>query len=114
LLRLSPAFPFNILNYALSLTSISPLWYIFGSWVGMIPGIFLYVYFPWAVVHSVTSGGTERILRYVLLVGVGGTVTIAVVVIVTIIARQAIYEELEAQKTGDESDAINATTKSSD
>lgn len=64
----------------------------------MIPGIFLFVYIPWAVVHSVTTGGTEAIVKYVLLVGVGGIGTISVVIVVTIIARRAIMAELEEQK----------------
>ncbi|MCB1197035.1 MAG: TVP38/TMEM64 family protein [Deltaproteobacteria bacterium] len=45
LLRLSPVFPFNILNYLLGLSSISSKDYIVASWIGMLPGTFLYVYF---------------------------------------------------------------------
>lgn len=64
----------------------------------MLPGIMLFVYIPWAVVHSVTTGGTQTILYYVLLVGVGGTVTITVVIIVTIIARRSILTEMKKQE----------------
>ena len=43
LLRLSPVFPFNLLNYALGLTSVRLKDYVTAS-VGMIPGTVLYVY----------------------------------------------------------------------
>ena len=44
LTRLSPVFPFNLLNYAYGLTRVSLRDYFFASWLGMIPGTILYVY----------------------------------------------------------------------
>lgn len=44
LLRLSPLFPFNLLNYVLGLTGVDAVRYVFASWLGMIPGTLLYVY----------------------------------------------------------------------
>ena len=44
LLRLSPVFPFNVMNYLMSLTGMSFKNYFFGSWIGMVPGTLLYVY----------------------------------------------------------------------
>ncbi|MBD3421713.1 MAG: hypothetical protein GF398_16485 [Chitinivibrionales bacterium] len=44
LTRLSPLFPFNALNYAYGLSRIRPLAYLVVSWIGMLPGAFLYVY----------------------------------------------------------------------
>src|ERR1019366_4448940 len=38
LCRLSPAFPFNLLNYAFGLTQVSLKDYFFASWLGMLPG----------------------------------------------------------------------------
>ncbi|MSU32404.1 MAG: TVP38/TMEM64 family protein [Pedosphaera sp.] len=43
LLRLSPAFPFNFLNYALGLTRVSFHDYVLASWLGMLPGTVLCV-----------------------------------------------------------------------
>jgi uncharacterized membrane protein YdjX (TVP38/TMEM64 family) len=43
LLRLSPVFPFNLLNYALGLTRVRLLDYVVAG-VGMLPGTILYVY----------------------------------------------------------------------
>src|SRR6202030_3113930 len=44
LTRLSPVFPFNLLNYAYGLTRVTLRDYFFASWAGMIPGTILYVY----------------------------------------------------------------------
>jgi len=45
LLRLIPIFPFNGLNFLLGVTNIPLSKYAIGSFVGMIPGTFLFVYF---------------------------------------------------------------------
>ncbi|MCC6491180.1 MAG: TVP38/TMEM64 family protein [Candidatus Hydrogenedentes bacterium] len=44
LLRLSPVFPWTVINYALGLTRISLPQYVLASWAGMLPGTVLYVY----------------------------------------------------------------------
>lgn len=44
LLRLSPLFPYNLLNYALGLTAVPLGSYALASWIGMMPGTLLYVY----------------------------------------------------------------------
>ncbi len=42
--RLMPVFPFNGLNYASGLTPIKFKDYALASWIGMLPGTFVYVY----------------------------------------------------------------------
>lgn len=44
-LRLIPLFPFNALNFLFGVTNISFKTYFIGSFIGMIPGTFMYVYF---------------------------------------------------------------------
>ena len=44
LTRLSPIFPFNLLNYAFGLTDVKLWQYVLASWIGMIPGTIMYVY----------------------------------------------------------------------
>lgn len=44
LLRLSPLFPFNLLNYSLGLTRVTFLQYLLAS-IAMLPGTLLYVYY---------------------------------------------------------------------
>lgn len=97
LLRLSPAFPYNLLNYALGLTSVRFRDYMLASF-GMLPATFLYVYYG-KVIGSLAAlsggatveGGAERWI----LIGVGLVATIAVTTIVTRIARRALAEEVE-------------------
>ena len=43
-LRLVPLFPFNATNFLLGVTPVSLRTYILGSFIGMIPGTFLFVY----------------------------------------------------------------------
>ena len=45
LMRLSPMFPFNHLNYCLGATQISPKDYLIGSALGMFPGTLIFVYY---------------------------------------------------------------------
>jgi uncharacterized membrane protein YdjX (TVP38/TMEM64 family) len=45
LTRLSPVFPFNLLNYAYGLTRVRFRDYLTGNLVGMLPGTVMYVYF---------------------------------------------------------------------
>ncbi len=94
LLRLSPAFPFNLLNYALGLTQVR-----FGDYalaaLGMLPGTFLYVYVGKLIGDvAAVAGGAERetTAGEWAFLGVGLVATIAVVTIVTRIARQALAE----------------------
>jgi len=48
LTRLSPVFPFNLLNYAYGITKVSLRDYFLASWIGMMPGTIMYVYMgPW-------------------------------------------------------------------
>src|SRR5262249_8516999 len=94
LTRLSPAFPFNLLNYAYGLTQVTFRDYTIGSLVGMIPGTAMYVYLG-SLITSVTelasgapSGGTAK----QLLTWVGFAATVAVTVVITRIARRALDE----------------------
>jgi uncharacterized membrane protein YdjX (TVP38/TMEM64 family) len=93
LLRLSPAFPFNVLNYALGLTQVRFRDYFIASAVGMVPGTFLYVYAGFTagqVVMSVGAGSPPRGLGYYTLLVVGLLATVAVTVLVTRAARRAL------------------------
>jgi uncharacterized membrane protein YdjX (TVP38/TMEM64 family) len=60
LARLSPIFPFNLLNYLLSLSHISIKDYFWASWLGMIPGTIVYVYIGSAIGNLASLAGTDR------------------------------------------------------
>jgi uncharacterized membrane protein YdjX (TVP38/TMEM64 family) len=95
LLRLSPLFPFNVLNYALGITGVRLLDYALAS-IAMLPGAFLYVYYgkivgDLALIASGEQAGDGA--GHWLLLGVG---LVATVVVTTLIARIATRELREA------------------
>jgi uncharacterized membrane protein YdjX (TVP38/TMEM64 family) len=49
LLRLNPVVPYNILNYAAGLAGLRPRDYVAATFIGSIPGIFIYTYLASAV-----------------------------------------------------------------
>ena len=97
LLRLSPIFPFNLLNYALGLTKVRFRDYVIAC-LGMIPGTFLYVYYGKALgsLAAVAGGAApERGAADWALLGVGLAATLVVTTIVTRIARRALAQEVD-------------------
>ena len=100
LLRLSPAFPFNLLNYALGLTKVRLLDYVVAC-VGMLPGSFLYVYLGSAIgsIAAIAAGerGEADTAKLALLI-VGLAATAVVTVLVTRIARRALAREVDGQE----------------
>jgi uncharacterized membrane protein YdjX (TVP38/TMEM64 family) len=92
LTRLSPAFPFTVLNYAYGLTKVRFRDYFLASWVGMLPGTVLYVYLGTAIhdVADLAAGGGERTPGQKALFWAGLAVTAVVTVLVTRIARDAL------------------------
>ena len=94
LLRLSPVFPFNLLNYALGLTKVRLRDYVVAA-VGMLPGTFLYVYYgKLAGDVAALAGGVkvEKGAGYWTVLTLGLVATIAVTAVVTRIARNALRE----------------------
>lgn len=91
LVRLSPAFPFNLLNYALGLTNVSLADYVLGT-VGILPGTVLYVYLG-SLVGDAASGAQKSPLEWAFLV-VGLIATFAVVFVVTKVARKSLQESV--------------------
>jgi len=113
LLRLSPVLPFNILNYGLSVTGISFFEFMYGSWVGMAPGTFMYIYIPWAAINAATSTSSAELISKIITYGIGAVVTILVVVVVTIVAKRAIDQEMKEMKDKEELQANIENAKGS-
>jgi uncharacterized membrane protein YdjX (TVP38/TMEM64 family) len=92
LTRLSPVFPFNLLNYAYGVTGVSLKDYVLGS-LGMIPGTMMYVYIGSLAGNLATIGTatqpTNPTLQWIIRI-VGFVATVAVTLYVTKIARQAL------------------------
>jgi uncharacterized membrane protein YdjX (TVP38/TMEM64 family) len=94
LLRLSPVIPFNLSNYFYGLTGVKFWPYVLASWVGTMPGTFLYVYIGTAgkAAFAAAAGGEaiKHDWQYWTFFGVGLAATVAVTVWVTKIARDAL------------------------
>ena len=96
LLRLSPVVPFNLLNYALGATQVTFWQYVSASALGMLPGTFLYVSIGAAATSAAQLGGGTHSPGAALWLGI--VATVAVVVLLTFIARRALHEVLPAQE----------------
>ena len=96
LARLSPIFPFNLLNYGLGVTGVALKDYVLAS-VGMIPGTIMYVYFgSLGNINTICNGGgadANPVAQWAIRI-VGLIATVAVTLYVTKIARKALNEEI--------------------
>ena len=90
LLRLSPLIPFNLSNYFYGITSITFAAYVLVSAIGMIPGTLLYAYLGAIGQAGVAGGGGGHSKWQYVLLGVGLVATIAVTILVSRIARNAL------------------------
>jgi uncharacterized membrane protein YdjX (TVP38/TMEM64 family) len=95
LTRLSPLFPFNLLNYAYGVTAVRARDYVVASWLGMLPATVLYVYAGSAATNlaqalsgRVRTGRTGTVLWIV-----GLAATVAVTALVTRLARRRLEQE---------------------
>lgn len=100
LIRLSPLFPYTFLNYALGLTGVRPLQYVLASFLGMLPGTFLYTYLGSMVVSvteltSAPAQGATEVQNIFMWVGLA--VTLIVTAYITHIARKSLKETTELE-----------------
>jgi uncharacterized membrane protein YdjX (TVP38/TMEM64 family) len=98
LTRLSPIFPFNLLNYAFGVTQVSLKDYILGS-IGMIPGTILYVYIgslagDIAMIGMKTPAANPTLQWMIRIIGLIATITVTIYV--TRIAKKALEEEVKS------------------
>ena len=115
LLRLSPVFPFNLLNYGLGLTQVRFTDYLLAS-VGMLPGTVLYVYYgKLAGDVAALAGGAapQKGAGYYAVLVVGLVATIAVTTVVTRTARRAL-QEATGETTGDGQQTTGNTRQTKD
>ena len=94
LLRLSPLFPFVLLNYALGLTTVRFADYLLAA-VGMIPGTILYVYYGKLAGDVAALAGGAPVARgpgYWLVLGLGLLASVLVATLVGRTAKRALAE----------------------
>ena len=94
LLRLSPLIPFNFLNYALGLTTIS-VWDFIVASLGTVPGAFVYAYAGKVTGEALVLAGQAEVPKnasyYAFLVA-GLVATVAATTVVTRTARRALQD----------------------
>jgi uncharacterized membrane protein YdjX (TVP38/TMEM64 family) len=97
LTRLSPIFPFNLLNYAYGLTRVRLRDYVLASWIGMLPGTVMYVYLGSAVKNlaDLVAGRIEGGPGQSVLFFVGLLATVVVTVYVTRVAKRALDQAVD-------------------
>ncbi|MDQ3563503.1 MAG: TVP38/TMEM64 family protein [Pseudomonadota bacterium] len=91
LLRLSPLVPFNLQNYFFGITQIKFWHYILATFVGIIPGVMLYLYLG-AIGGALTGGGGEWGMAQWVFFGIGLAATIVVAFLVTKKAKEKLTE----------------------
>ncbi|MDB2595673.1 TVP38/TMEM64 family protein [Pseudomonadales bacterium] len=97
LCRLSPVFPFNLLNYAMGLTGVKFRTYVFVSWLGMMPGTLLFVYIG-SIAENITgilSGQIESLPASNWLFYGGLIATLVLTIVITRISTKTLNEHLE-------------------
>lgn len=97
LTRLSPVFPFNLLNYAFGVTEVSLRDFFLASWIGMLPGTVLYVYIgSLAGGLADLGGGRSRGPMEWAFYAFGLAATVLVTLYITRIAKKAIDKKIAA------------------
>ena len=101
LIRLSPVFPFNLLNYAFGITRVSLGAYFFASWIGMLPATVMYVYIG-SLAGSFAALGNNAGHALTPLewtwYAAGLLATVAVTIYVTRLAKSALAKTIPAEK----------------
>ncbi len=92
LTRLSPVFPFTVLNYAFGLTRVKLSHYVLASWIGMMPGTVMYVYLG-SLAKAATGERTRTTGEWVFY-GVGLLATVVVTIFVTRLAKRALAKKI--------------------
>jgi len=84
LVRLSPVFPFTVVNYLFGLTPVRLSSYVLASWIAMLPGTLAYVYFGSAL-GGVT--GAESPQAKAIRIGLAAAAVVATLLVARFAAR---------------------------
>lgn len=100
LARLSPLLPFGMLNYAFGATNVSFGRYALASWIGMLPGTFVYTYLGSAAkqLADLASGRAVAGPWRQAMFFVGLAATVAVTILITRIANKALREAVHEEQ----------------
>ncbi len=91
LIRLSPLFPFSLMNYAFGVTRVKFLHYVVASWAAMLPATLLYVYLG-SLARAGARGGEKSPVEWAMY-ALGLLATLTVTVFITKAAKKAMQEQ---------------------
>jgi uncharacterized membrane protein YdjX (TVP38/TMEM64 family) len=91
LLRLSPVVPYAASNYLYGVTAIAFRPFLLASWIGMLPGTFLYVSLGAAGRVALRGGGSRTSVQWAAL-GAGLVATVAVTVWIARLAKKELVK----------------------
>jgi len=103
LTRLSPIFPFNLLNYAFGVTQISLKDYMLGS-LGIVPGTIMYVYIGSLAGNLALTNINDQLVTpetqiwQWIMQGLGLIATVGVTLYITKIAQKALNQTVEGKQ----------------
>jgi uncharacterized membrane protein YdjX (TVP38/TMEM64 family) len=103
LTRLSPAVPFNVLNYLFGMTGVTGRKFLWASVVGMLPGVVMHVYLG-TVAHTlldVAHGHVDAGAASLLILAFGVVATIFGTIVVGRATRRALREVTEGSEESD-------------
>jgi len=97
LLRLTPIFPYNVMNFALGITGVRTWSYVWGSFLGMGPFTFAWAYVGYATGQLALGApvGPRGPAGWAMLAAAAAA-TIGVAVYVTSVVRSAVHEVTDA------------------
>lgn len=98
LCRLSPIFPFILLNYFLGLTAVRVVAYVLANLLGMLPAMFLLVYVGATAREALEAQPAATDFYQQALKYIGLAATVVIVVVVTRMARRALRQAEQAQE----------------
>ncbi|XP_042030500.1 TVP38/TMEM64 family membrane protein slr0305-like [Salvia splendens] len=109
LLRLVPLLPFSMLNYLLSVTSVSLVPYLMASWLGMMPITLALVYVGTTLkdISDVTHGWSGFSKTRWAFIALSLVVSVMLMVIVTRVAKAALEKALAENEDMDGSDPVS-------
>ncbi len=87
-LRLIPVMPFNGLNFGSGFSSIKYKDYLLGSFLGMLPGTFIYTYFADALLQGVKAANRKAFLNLI----------VACVLLIALSFLPSLYKKLKGAK----------------
>jgi uncharacterized membrane protein YdjX (TVP38/TMEM64 family) len=108
LTRLSPIFPFNLLNYGYGLTRVRFWDYLLASWIGMLPFTVVYVYLGSLAgnLAALSASKEEHKTTNLVVLGIGLVIAVVVAVVIGRIAKKALDRAIV--ETGNEQQAAGS------